>query len=243
MASEREAEGLQDELRSRPHARITVVGAGLTGVELAGTLTAAGRRVRLVAASRPHRRAAAHHLAHLRRHGVEVEIGRHPLAADSPDEIVIDATGFRMPSLAADSGLPVDRDGRLVVDETLRVPGRPDILGAGDAVHVDGAIGDRLRPACAPAMPMGAHVADVILADRAGTSAPAFAMGYLLQCVDLGAGRGRVQVVRQDDSERRLAFNGRAGGLLKETVCRMTVRWLAQESVRAGKYSWPGQPT
>ena len=242
VASEEEAEGLRDELRTRPNALVTVVGAGLTGVELAGALAAAGRRVRIVTASRPTRRAADHHLRYLRKRGVEVEYATHARVADSSDKIVIDATGFTVPTLAADSGLPVGSDGRLIVDEMLRVPGHPNILGAGDAVHVDGAMGDRLRPACATAMPMGAHAADVILADRKRTSAPACAMGSMLQCGDLGAGRGRVQMVRPDDSERRFAFNGRFGGLLKETVCRMTVRWLAQERVSAGKYSWPGQP-
>ena len=37
----------------------------------------------------------------------------------------------------------------------------------------------------------------------------------------------------------RFAVTGRAGGMLKEAVCRLTMRWLRQERDRAGSYSWP----
>ncbi|MDQ2624355.1 MAG: dehydrogenase, partial [Actinomycetota bacterium] len=99
--------------------------------------------------------------------------------------------------------------------------------------------GRHLRAACATALPMGAHAADVILARSRGGAAAPFDLGYLMQCVDLGAGRGHVQLVKADDSERPVAVTGRAGGLLKETVCRLTLRWMA----RAGRYSWPSGPS
>ena len=82
----------------------------------------------------------------------------------------------------------------------------------------------------------------MVLARKHHAEEVPFAMGYLLQCVDLGAGSGRAQFVHPDDSERPFAVTGRSGGLLKEAVCRLTVRWLAREGVRPGSYTWPAGP-
>ncbi|MEZ4678710.1 MAG: FAD-dependent oxidoreductase [Caldilineaceae bacterium] len=60
--------------------------------------------------------------------------------------------------LATMAGLPVDTQGRLLVDETLRVIDHPEIYVAGDAAATG------LRMACATAMPMGAYVADQLVA-------------------------------------------------------------------------------
>ena len=259
ITSEQGATRLRDDLAEHPDATVTVVGAGLTGVELAGALADAGRRVRVVAASEPGRRGPLDHLHALRARGVQVEVGRHPLVSAAPagvrtrvgagasldvgvGEIVVDASGFAYPDLAARSGLPTDEHGRLLVDARLTVPGHPRILGAGDAVRVGVPSASHLRPACATALPMGAHVADVITARQRGTEAPSLDLGYLAQCTDLGSGRGHIQFTHPDDTERGLALTGRAGGLVKEAVCRMTLRWLAQERERPGRYTWARGP-
>lgn len=231
IVSEEETDRLRTALAEAPDAPVIIVGAGLTGVELAGALREAGRAVKLVSTA-PDRRAIRAHLRFLAKQGVEIELGRRVDPAEL-EGLVVDTTGFTVPSLAADSGLPVDEFGRLLVDEQLTVPGHPNILGAGDAVHTS------FRAACATALPMGAHVADVITARREGQAGKPFRMGYVLQCTDLGSGRGRVQFLHPDDTERAIAIDGRAGGLVKETICRMTVRWLSQERDRAGRYSWP----
>ena len=245
VACEAAAARLTQALGDRPQASVTVIGAGLTGVEVAGAMLDAGRRVRIISASSPDRKAARAHLDELRRRGAIVETGRRVDLDDKLDAdiISIDATGFLPPGLARDSGLPTDNLGRLIVDEQLSVPGHPHILGAGDAVRVDSPSADHLRPACATALPMGAHAADVILARRRSEPERPFAMGYALQCVDLGRGRGRVQVVQPDDSERAFAITGFAAAQFKEAMCRMTVRWLMQERDRSGRFRWPAPPT
>jgi len=244
VASEQAAERLKHELRERPEASVTVIGAGLTGVEVSGAMLDAGRRVRIVSASMPDTRGARAHLDDLRRRGAIVETGRRVDLGNelSADDIAIDATGFFAPDLGRDSGLPTDGLGRLIVDEQLTVPGHPHVLGAGDAVWVDSPSAAHLRPACATALPMGAHAADVILARQRSEDERPFGLGYALQCVDLGRGRGRVQVVYPNDSERAIAITGFAGAQLKEAVCRMTVRWMTQERDRPGRFSWPAPP-
>ncbi len=70
------------------------------------------------------------------------------------------------PTLAA---LPVERDrlGRIVVDEHMRVPGHPEVYGAGDAVTVSGRP-EASIPIIPAALAHGRLVAANILADLAG---------------------------------------------------------------------------
>jgi NADH dehydrogenase len=238
-------------------ATVMVAGAGPTGVEVACALAVArpDLAVTVVAPS-----GLAHPLTartavgrRLERLGVRVLAGTvDPLSgvvvtADGTSQPAADATvwtaGLAVPALAADSGLPVADDGRLLVDETLTVPGHERIVGAGDAVTVQGPAGAHLRASCASAIPLGAHAADVVLARLAGTDAATIDIGYVVQCLDLGLGHGHVQTVRPDDTARRWALTGRAGGWAKEQVCRMTVGWLAREARRPGSYAWPSGPT
>jgi NADH dehydrogenase len=87
--------------------------------------------------------------ARLRREGIEVRTrtrvtrvlpGAVELngAVELPVGLTVWAAGVKgSPSLA---GLPVERDrlGRIVVDRTLRVPGYPEVYGAGDAITIEG---------------------------------------------------------------------------------------------------------
>ncbi len=190
----------------------------------------------------------ARRLHHL---GITVEDGRVDRATGAVTTVdghrpagqaTIWTVGLAAARLASDSGLPVTDDGRLMVDATLTVPGHPRILGAGDAVAVQGRAGRHLRASCASALPMGAHAADTVLAHLTGTTPEAIDIGYLLQCLDLGAGRGHVQAVRPDDTARPWAVAGRAGGWTKEQVCRRTIAWLAREARRPGSFTWPSGP-
>jgi NADH dehydrogenase len=70
------------------------------------------------------------------------------------------------PALAT---LPVERDrlGRVIVDAQMRVPGHPDVYGAGDAISVDGRP-DASIPIIPAALAHGCLVARNIVADLAG---------------------------------------------------------------------------
>lgn len=238
VADEAGAVALRDALAGRPGAQATIVGAGLTGVELAAVLAGRPGGVRIVTVSPMTERAAERaHVRRLRRLGVEVVTGTRVDVASMPG-LVVDTTGLRVPGLAAESGLPTDEAGRLVVGEDLAVQGVPSIIGAGDAAVVGSPGASHLRMACATALPMGAHAADVVAARGRGSDAPAFGLGYVVQCSDLGGLVGRVQLVGPDDSERPFAVPGVLGGLGKEQVCRMTLGWLRQERGRAGRFTW-----
>lgn len=137
---------------------ITVVGAGLTGVELAGALARKTRvtlvdRGRLQAFSPDVRRLL---LKWFERAGVDYrpESAFEDLA---PGEAVVWAGGPGAHCLPVE-GAQTTADGRLRADPFLRLA--PGIWGVGDAIAVDG------QPwhtgGCALALPMGAQVADQI---------------------------------------------------------------------------------
>lgn len=242
ISDEASAAALREALRTRPDEPVTIVGAGLTGIELAAVLADRVAGVRIITASPMTARAADRaHVRQLRRLGVEVTTGVRADVTTLPG-IVVTTIGLRVPRLAADSGLPTDDAGRLVVGDDLTVPGIPSIIGAGDAVVVASPGAGHLRMACATALPMGAHAADVVTARRHGAIPAPFSLGYVVQCSDLGGAIGRIQLVGADDTERPFAVPGLLGGLVKEQVCRMTLRWLRQERGRAGRYTWRNQP-
>lgn len=230
IASEGSAARLRDTLRKRPDWPITVVGAGLTGIELACVLAADGRAVTLV--SRHALPDDHYHLA-LQERLTELEIvlqqGEIDNIADR-SSVVVDTTGFTVPSLAADSGLPVDDHGRLTVQPDLLVPDHDHIVGAGDAVHVTGEQARHLRMSCATALPMGVHAAGVIRNLHRGHQPEPFRHRYAIQSIDLGATQGRVQFVTATDAPRPFALTARLGAIGKELVVRSTIGSLRRRA-------------
>ncbi len=159
-----------------PNAWITVVGAGLTGIETAAELAEQGRQVTLVCGGRlapslseAGRRSIAKWLS---RHGVGVleadvvaEVRRDEVVfADGdvwPSAVTIWTAGFGVPELAAASGLRTDALGRLLTDETLTSIDDDRIIAAGDAAAPSG---QPLRMSCQAANaarpPGGQHRAE-----------------------------------------------------------------------------------
>lgn len=248
VASPEAALAFAERLRRLPDgASIAVIGGGLTGVELAAELADAHPHLAIslhgevlgAGWDEGARAAAREGLAAL---GVAVHEGARVDCVDA--DLVVPATGFTVSPLACVSGLPVDAHGRLIVDETLRVPGHPEIVGAGDAVATPSAcvLGpvERLRMGCATAMPLGAHAADVVVAAVRGEPPRAFRFGFVIQCVSLGRRRGLI--VRVDHGDRPIGrlITGRTGALVKELVCRMVIGTIRLERALPGIYTWPG---
>ncbi len=240
---------------SGPEPRVLVVGGGFTGVEAAAELAEQrpSAAVTLVSADTvvPNMRAAARSAIRreLQKLGVavverteviEVTDGYALTAAGGKVEfdVCVIALSFDVPGLAKASGLCVDARDRMVVDQTLRSLTCPSILGAGDAVAVTGPVGAHLRMACSAAVPLGAHVANCLLADLRGTSPQPFDMGFTAQCISLGRKRGYIQPVNPDDTPRPIHVGGRLGARIKEKICRRVIDAPAAESTRPGTYTW-----
>lgn len=202
LAFER-AEREPDPERRAAWLSFVVVGAGPTGVELAGTLAEIARhtlkdqfqhidpgaaRVRLVEAgprvlSSFPEALSAKARAQLQRLGVEVLTGTPVSAIDAdgialgdqrlPARTVIWAAGVAASPLGRCLGTPLDRAGRVQVAPDLSVPGHPEIFVAGDLAAIAQADG-RPVPGVAPAAKqMGRYIANVIRARLDGKAAPA----------------------------------------------------------------------
>jgi NADH dehydrogenase len=233
-----------------PEVWITVVGAGLTGIEMAAELAEQGRTVMLVCGGRlapsfgePARQAVAKWLA---KHGVGV-LESDVVAEVRPDAVVfadgavrasavtIWAGGFGVPELAARSGLRTDALGRLVTDETLTSVDDDRVLAAGDCAAPSG---QALRMACYTAGPTAGTAADTVLSRIAGVPPAPFALGFLGTCLGLGRRAAVLQFARKDDTPVDFHIPGRVTGLLKEAVIKGTLWGLRREGRKPGASVW-----
>ena len=221
--------------------RVTVIGGGLTAIELASEI-ADGKpdaHVSLVSAERLFagfpEASRSHVIDSLTALGVELREGKRVEAITESSVELSDGTelasactilaaGFTAPDLAQRSGLSVDANRRLKIDLTLRSIDNPRIFGAGDAVTVAGS--PHLRAACATAGPQGLAAANNVLAELRGEERDEFSLGFVAQCVSLGRHAALLQVVNADDSPKERAFKGRSAVWIKEAICKGTYNYL-----------------
>ena len=186
------AERTTDPESRRSWMTFVIVGAGPTGVELAGTLAEVARhtlardfrhidpklaRVILLEGT-PHvlpayvESLSAKAREQLVRLGVEVRTGTTVTGIDGegvaigPERIaartVLWAAGVAASPLAQSLGVPLDKAGRVSVEPDLTVPGRGDVYVIGDLAHFEQ--DGKAVPGVAPAaMQMGQHAARNIL--------------------------------------------------------------------------------
>ncbi|TDR38928.1 NADH dehydrogenase FAD-containing subunit [Tahibacter aquaticus] len=197
------AEAETDETRRAAWLNFVVIGGGPTGVELAGTLAEIARhtlrrefrrsnpaaaRVLLVEAGPRVLSALPEELSakatrQLQRLGVEVHTGKPVTAVDAQGialgeqriaaHTVLWAAGVAASPLGRSLDVPLDKAGRVVVEDDLSLPGNPEILVIGDLAskQQDG----RPVPGVAPAAKqMGTHAARAIRQRLRGETPAAF---------------------------------------------------------------------
>ena len=182
------AEQEPDEARRRAWLTFAIVGAGPTGVELAGALEeiakrtlakdfrnfdpASARVVLIDAAPRVLSTFSEHlsRLAHatLVKRGVEILLNRRVTGIDVAGVAIGDArveartvlwaAGVASSPLGAQLGAPLDRSGRVLVAPDLSVPGHPEIFVVGDLCAFQ-QDGEWLPGVAQPAMQEGGHAA------------------------------------------------------------------------------------
>lgn len=223
VATYDDAVRLRDALRNPT--TVTVVGGGLTGIETAAELAAGHERldVELVTAGviapgvgERGRRYLRERLARL---GVTVHEGQTVEGVER-DGLVVWTAGFRVPTIAADAGVTVDGDDRIVVDGWLRSVSHPDVYAIGDAAAATVSGGGRARMCCQTAIPMGVHTARVIAARLAGRTPRPVRLRYVWQNISLGRHDGLTQFVRADDRPLNALLAGRAAAAFKEIITR-----------------------
>jgi NADH:quinone reductase (non-electrogenic) len=239
-----------DSIRQRRLATAVVGGGGATGVELAGELaetlpelaprfglSAELPRVILVEAGPRILAGSSPGLVHraneiLSKLGVVVRTGARIVAA-TPEGFRLDsgeiidggvfvwAGGLKAPDLVRASGLPTGHNGRLKVDQFLRVLEHPQIFAAGDVASVvDPATAHVLAPLAQIALDEAETVARNLLAAVAGDPLEPYQFRYKGQVVSVGSQSGVADVFGR-------IFGGRLAHLLKDAI-----EWEYRQSVR-----------
>lgn len=186
------AERETDEARKRAWTTFVIVGAGPTGVELAGTLAEVAcqtlardfrhvdpkqARVLLLEGGPRVLSAFTEDLSEKAREqlvalGVEVRTGAQVTEIDAegvsigperiPARTCVWAAGVAASPLSQTLGVPLDRSGRVVVGSDLTIPGHPEVFVIGDLAHFEQ--DGKPVPGVAPAaMQMGDYAARMIL--------------------------------------------------------------------------------
>jgi NADH dehydrogenase len=218
-AAERET----DAERRREWLTFVVVGAGPTGVELAGALGEIAHRTlardfrnfdpretrvvlldgspTILGTFRPELCQKA--TQQLNTLGVEVRTGARVVDIDEhgvqleddriPARTVLWAAGVRGSRLGASLGVPLSRRGQVIVQPDLSIPGHPEVFVAGDLAALEQEDGT-LVPGVAPAaIQMGKHVAHNILRRAEGRATEPFRYVDKGSLATIGRARGVAQ--------------------------------------------------
>jgi len=142
---------------------------------------------------------AAFATSELRHRGIEVRTGTtvERISADSaelsdgevvPCRTVAWTAGVRPAPVVAELGLPIDRNGRIVVDRYCKVEGRDDVWAIGDAAAVPDPArpGQPTPPTCQHALRQGRTVAGNVAAALGGGHPKPFRYKTLGVFVDMG---------------------------------------------------------
>jgi NADH dehydrogenase len=131
------------------------------------------------------------------------------------------AGGVKAPELIADSGLPTGHNGRVKVDQYLRVLGRPEIYVAGDlASVVDPRTGHVLPPLAQVALEEGETVASNLDGELRSRPLEAFTFHDNGFVVSVGTRRGVADIAG-------ITTGGRLAHLLKDAI-----EWEYRQSVK-----------
>ncbi|GLY67581.1 NAD(P)/FAD-dependent oxidoreductase [Amycolatopsis taiwanensis] len=206
--------------------RVAVCGGGLTGIEIAAEVAEffPALDVTLVSRDAPggwlsdkaqtYLARTFDHLGVAVRTGSRVrEVQSGHLTLDDGDRIPFDiclwAGGFRVPTLARDSGLAVNGEDRVLVDKTLESVSHPGIYAIGDAAAVPGPWGCELAMGCRTGGFTGPKVADILAARLAGRAPEPFRYRYIHECISLGRKHGLIQFLNADESPKQRILTGR----------------------------------
>ncbi|MFG2332728.1 NAD(P)/FAD-dependent oxidoreductase [Streptomyces sp. NPDC048604] len=219
---------------------VLVVGDGLTGIEtateiaesrpaLSVTLIARGELgARLSDGARGHLRRACARLGItvLEHTCVEAVEAARVLCADGT-VLASDATvwtaGFAVSPIAAESGLEVTEDGRIVVDRTMRSVSHSNVYAAGDSVH---AVGDNGRPlpmSCASAGYTGMQATAAIVGRLTGRTVAHNKLVYVGNHISLGRQDGIFQTVDGEGRAKPKYVGGRKAARFKAGILRMSL--------------------
>lgn len=229
-----------DDLTERDQGgRVLVVGGNLTAIEVATEIAEArpGLDVALVTTDELGgwlgTKARSHLLRAFERFGIAVHEDATVARVDPEGVVVADgrtfgsdvtvwAAGFAVDPIAAASGLAVEEDGRIVVDEMMRSVSHPRVYAAGDSAYAVGGNGQPLPMSCASAGFTRMRATAAIIHDLTGRTSPRTPLTYVGNCISLGQQDGIFQVADGNGEARSWALTGGMAARVKASVLKGT---------------------
>jgi NADH:ubiquinone reductase (H+-translocating) len=234
--------------------KVTIVGGGLTGIELASEIAESMPDLQISLASQARLAeswsgaARVHALEAMQRLGVRVEEGPHIRAVhdkrletdrgDLPFDLCIWAGGFVGHPLAWNSGLKVNLQGQALVDAQLRSVSHPAVHVIGDLGTIAPGLTPQMPMGCKSAMPAGAWAAENIARRLRGLPEQPLQYGVPFFCVSLGRRDGLIQMAARDGTMTGRVLTHRRGAWFKEFICRSTMWALKMERVGISGIQW-----
>lgn len=230
---------------------ITIVGGGLTGVELAAELAELNNHaVRLVTDGPIAASVSDNGRDYIRQYlsALGVELLEHTAVSEVQEAKIVLADGrtlrselsvltamFEVPTLARDSGLDVGTDDTLRVDRSLVSTSQPRVVGAGDASRIDGA---PLRMSCQAALPLGAHAAETVLRLIEGVEPKPVRPKFTGQCISLGRRSALWQHSNLSDAATPFTVRGKPAAWIKGRICAASTGIVLNPKLAHLSYSW-----
>ncbi|MGH1331149.1 MAG: NAD(P)/FAD-dependent oxidoreductase [Paracoccaceae bacterium] len=257
LGESRCAPALKQKLSQIEAPRVSIVGGGATGIELAAEIAQKpGASVTLMCRStlgegltEPVRRRVR---AELIRQGVSIQestlvkaIASDYVTTDDQKiahDLCVTATGFEVDQIWGGAGLEVLSNGRIVTDTFLRAKGYAEIYAAGDAAYCQARRSAPPRMSVMYAMASGAHIADAIVDEAKGKIPRRFGFWTYGQAIGLGAqavGFGNMRF----DRAYAPYFTGRTGYHLRHFFVAILFRLLLLEARMPGFPFYLGRPS
>ncbi len=238
---------LNHELRTSEYRAVDILGAGLSGIELAAELRENFPRLAITLVDRRepgyhlHPRARDYLRRTLDRMRIDYRSSEEQPAKISFDQTLkVNCTGFRSPALGRESGLACDNHDRILVGPDLRSRDFGNIIVAGDAAAYAFGLHKIPYSGCATAMPMGTQAGEVAADILNGKTPTAFRYGFTFQCIGLGRHDGIIQFLDKMSGEPTgRVLTGRKAALFKEFISILTVLLPRLEGLtRLPLYVW-----
>lgn len=237
---------LKTQLRTQKNIAVEILGAGLTGLELATELreTFPETAITLIDDKEPGHHLAARAKAYLQRTLDEMQIKHRTrgqrIGVEAGEILTVDCTGFRPPPLARASGFACDEAGRILVSRDLRAKGYDNVIVAGDAGAYGFGTNEILYAGCATAMPMGTYAGEAAACLVKGENPPVFRYGFTFQCISLGRKKGIIQFLDKHTGEPLdHMLTGKSAAIFKELISKLTVLLPRLEGMtRLPFYQW-----
>lgn len=233
---------------------LCIIGAGLTGIELAAEWKESFPKTRVTLIDRNQfgksfsKKGKLHLETALETLGVKIldsqmieSISSHQIMFQNKTketfDTLVNCTGFQSSWILKESGFLTNEANQIYVDSFLRSKQFSNVFVCGDAAKLEHST---IRMGCVTALPMGAYVADTVSNTILGKKISPFSFQFFGRCVALGRRNGLIQFTHGDDSPKEYVIHGKLAAVLKEAVNRFTIFSIKMEKYLPFRfYFWP----